>query len=69
MPKNSGILQSYPQLSSSPVTPPAGYSSIYARTDGKWYIKNPDGTESEITNFSVTQKIFSAASNFAQTII
>lgn len=48
MGKNSGIIQSVPQLSSAPTTPASGYSIIYPKTDGKWYIKNSDGTESEV---------------------
>ncbi len=48
MGKTQGISSSYPQLSSGPTTPDSGYSIVYPKTDGKWYIKNPDGTEIEV---------------------
>lgn len=33
-----------------PAAPPTGFSIIYPKTDGKWYIINSDGTIVEITN-------------------
>lgn len=39
------------ELSSSPGSPAAGYQRIYAKTDGKFYVKLSDGTEKELTQF------------------
>lgn len=50
MSKQSLIVAEQGQLSSDPASPAAGYSTLYPKTDGKWYIKNSDGTVTEITN-------------------
>ncbi len=60
MPKNSGIIQSYPQLSSAPSTPGSGYSIIYPKSDGKWYTKNPDGNEYEISKITPSLGVYAA---------
>lgn len=39
------------ELSSSPGSPASGYQRIYAKTDGKFYVKLSDGTEKELTQF------------------
>ncbi len=38
-------------------TPSTGYSKIYPKLDGKWYYKNPDGTETLIGGFDVDSPI------------
>lgn len=50
MSKQSLIVVDQGQLSSDPASPAAGYSTMFPKTDGKWYIKNSDGTKIEITN-------------------
>lgn len=41
---------SIPELSSSPSNPGSGYQKIYAKTDGKLYVRNSSGTETQLTN-------------------
>lgn len=41
---------SLPELSSAPSNPDAGYQKIYAKTDGKLYMRTSAGTETELTN-------------------
>lgn len=41
------------ELGASPSAPASGYQRIYAKTDGKFYIKLSDGTEKELTQFKV----------------
>lgn len=41
------------ELSSSPGSPASGYQRIYAKTNGKFYVKLSDGTEKELTQFKV----------------
>ena len=41
---------SLPELSSSPSNPGSGYQKIYAKTDGKLYVRNASGTETQLTN-------------------
>jgi microcystin-dependent protein len=41
---------SVPELSSSPSAPSSGYQKIYAKTDGKLYVKDSSDTETELTN-------------------
>lgn len=36
------------QLSANPSPPPSGYSYLYPKTDGKWYMMQPDGTFFEV---------------------
>ena len=43
---------SIPELSSSPSNPASGYQKIYAKTDGKLYVRDSSGTETELTNVS-----------------
>lgn len=52
MGKQSIIVVEQGQLSADPATPTAGYSSIYPKTDGRWYVKNSDGTVTEVTNIN-----------------
>ena len=41
---------SVPELSSPPSAPSSGYQKIYAKTDGKLYVKDSSDTETELTN-------------------
>lgn len=38
------------ELSSTPTNPSSGYQKIYAKTDGKLYVKTSSGVETELTN-------------------
>lgn len=40
------------ELSAHPSSPAAGYSTLYPKTDGEWYVKKSDGTTSQVTNQS-----------------
>lgn len=44
MSKKSSIILDQFQLAADPATPPSGYSTMYPRSNGNWYYKNPDGT-------------------------
>lgn len=41
--KQSGIIVEQGQLSADPSSPASGYSVLYPKTDGDWYIKSPGG--------------------------
>lgn len=41
---------SIPELSSAPANPESGYQKIYAKSDGKLYVKTSAGTETDLTN-------------------
>jgi hypothetical protein len=52
MGKQSNVIVEQSEVSSHPSSPPAGYSMIYPKTDGEWYVKKSDGTTSQVTNQS-----------------
>lgn len=41
------------ELSASPGSPGSGYQRIYAKTDGKFYVKTSGGVEVELTQYKV----------------
>lgn len=41
---------SIPELSVAPDNPSSGYQKIYAKSDGKLYVRTSAGTETELTN-------------------
>jgi hypothetical protein len=58
MGKQDFIVKEQAQLSSHPSSPSSGFSSIYPKTDGEWYAKNPDGTVKQVTNAQSISKGF-----------
>lgn len=50
MAKQDLIIKEVTQLSSHPSSPDSGYSMLYPKTDGEWYVKNSDGTVKQVTN-------------------
>lgn len=49
--KQSGIIVEQAQLSADNATPTSGFSVIYPRTDGHWYVRNPGGEVLNVTKY------------------
>lgn len=49
---------SVPELASSPSNPSSGYQKIYAKSDGKLYVRTSAGTETELTNAAGSGNIY-----------
>lgn len=49
---------SIPELSVAPDNPSSGYQKIYAKSDGKLYVRTSAGVETELTNASGTVNIY-----------
>lgn len=49
---------SIPELAASPSNPSSGYQKIYAKSDGKLYVRTSAGTETELTNVAGSGNIY-----------
>lgn len=50
MGKQSNVIVEQSEVSSHPSSPASGYSMIYPKTDGEWWVKKSDGTTTQVTN-------------------
>lgn len=53
---------SIPELAASPSNPSSGYQKIYAKSDGKLYVRTSAGTETELTNAAILTLEFGVSS-------
>ncbi|PSR54126.1 hypothetical protein AHMF7605_11650 [Adhaeribacter arboris] len=53
--KDVTLLLQKQQLSADPATPASGYSIIYPKTDGEWYVKNSAGVVRNISQDTARQ--------------